>query len=122
MQHIFEEIPSSLIDEAIKGVPESESMDLRDKLKSIFEGRFTEVITANKLEEMELELAELHHCSSNKLGLVGHISAESFEAIVGQEPSDVCDTVQSGLVLALALRRFRMLLGLGVNIGIEQDD
>jgi len=119
--NIYEEISGNLLAEAIKGLPEN-SDQLKQMLKLWLEGENSENISIQDLNYVENELANIHHMSENRLGLVGRIPAEDYETIVGGESTENVQSIQSGIVLSLAIRRFRMLCGLKFKIHRVKED
>jgi hypothetical protein len=119
--NIKEEISANLLYEALKGLPEKPDKRLREILDSWRNGTSGDIPDYD-LSYVEENLAKTHHGSEHKLGLVGRITAEDYEGIVGGELTDKVENMQSGIVLAMALKRFRILCGFNCYVRPIQED
>jgi len=119
--NIKEEISANLLYEALKGLPENPDKRLRETLDSWRNGTSGE-ISDDDLRYVEENLAKTHHGSEHRLGLVGRIAAEDYEGIVSGELTEKVENIQSGIVLAMALKRFRILCGFNCSVRPVQED
>ncbi|HAO21729.1 MAG: hypothetical protein BWK80_49525 [Desulfobacteraceae bacterium IS3] len=119
--NIREEISANLLYEALNGLPENPDERLRQTLDSWCNGTCGE-IPDDDLHYVEENLAQTHHGSEHKLGLVGRIAAEDYEGSIGGEMTEKIENIQSGIVLAMALKRFRILCGFNCSVRPVQED
>lgn len=111
-----EHISLALVREAIRTLPDDSA--LRTKLQKLS----TDTIPMSKSDLMTLEemLVEFAHSNPSELGLVGRIPEGSTGRIVEQEKSET-RVISSLTVLALAIRRFTTLYGLGTRVVVVKD-
>ena len=116
---IYETIPADLIDEVVKALPDDHAV--RHQLQEWRKSKQMLMLSLSQLQTLEKELAEYAHCNPSKLGMVGRRSERSSGKIFGAGDDE--DGVSATVVLALSVRRFIALYGVGIQLSIlSQDD
>lgn len=111
-----EHISLALVREAIKALPNDSPLRLK---LHIWLNNSREISKYDLLEVEEM-LVEFAHTNPSELGLVGRIPPGFTGRIVEQEKSETC-VISSITVLALAIRRFITLNGLGSTVIVVKD-
>jgi len=115
----FETIPADLADEVIKALPDDHA--IRHQLQVWRQNTQKIPLSLPQLQLLEKELAEYAHCNPSKLGMVGRLSRRSAGRIFGADDEEV--GVSAIVVLALSVRRFIALYGVGIQLSLlAQDD
>lgn len=110
----YETIPADLADEVIRALPDNHIV--RNQLQEWRQNTQRISISLSQLQSLEKELAEYAHCNPSKLGMVARQSRRSSGRIFGN--GDEESAVSAVVVLALSVRRFVALYGVGVQLSV----
>ncbi|MDR3708633.1 MAG: hypothetical protein P4L33_10040 [Capsulimonadaceae bacterium] len=111
-----ETIPGDLVDVAIRALPEEHPA--RTILRQWRQSTSEIPLEPSELHSLEQQLAKYVYLSSNKLGLVARLSNRSTGNIVSVSDLESAASVSALVVLALAIRRFIALYGVGVEMAV----